>query len=329
MTDLDTTRPTAEVGVLSVAQALGTYVGHRHYPYRGCAPDPERPGLAAGADIPLTSWDTPDIDGGEPHDERRTREAAALAVCASCPVLTVCRTWSLAATDADTLPYGVSGGLTALDRHRLVIESRMASGADPQAEGARYGPQVVRAASTPQKRAVLRALAAHTRPEDVARAAGLDVRTANWQRSKLCGLFRLDRDRATRLDLLHAAQEAGLLDDVLLADDDGSVLAAPALESPSGPRLTVPTRTGEATQATQPANPRPTSVAESAVAAQNTPSRGRPSPVRVRLPARTRFTAIPGQLCLDDLTPPAAPARRALRLVHAAPTPVPALESAA
>ncbi|MFD3516306.1 WhiB family transcriptional regulator [Streptomyces sp. NPDC058657] len=319
----------------SVAAADSALTGHRHYDYRGCAPDPDRPGLAAAADIPLTSWDAPDLPGGEPQEDRLTREEAALAVCAACPVLAACRTWSMAATETDVLPYGVSGGLTALERHRLIIESRMAAGThqpvrQEQRESSRYRRELVRVASTPQKLAVLRALATHTRPEDVAAAAGLDVRTANWQRSKLAGLFGLDRHRATRLDLLHAARAAGLLDGVVLAPDDGSVLAAPALESPDGPRRTVPAPapdTVRATEATRTPNltPPPTPAPAQVVAVADA---GRRVAVRVRVPARTRFADIPGQLCLDDAAPPG---RRTLRLLRTTPAvaTAPALESAA
>jgi WhiB family redox-sensing transcriptional regulator len=49
---------------------------------------------------------------GEREPSRSRRERAAQAICASCPVLLECRSYSLAARE----PYGVWGGLTETDR---------------------------------------------------------------------------------------------------------------------------------------------------------------------------------------------------------------------
>ncbi|PYC77413.1 transcription factor WhiB [Streptomyces tateyamensis] len=49
---------------------------------------------------------------GEAHD---AREEAAKAVCAGCPVRVECRRYALDARE----PYGVWGGLTEDERHRL------------------------------------------------------------------------------------------------------------------------------------------------------------------------------------------------------------------
>jgi WhiB family redox-sensing transcriptional regulator len=47
----------------------------------------------------------------------RTQEQQAKAICATCPVLTECRTWALnAGTDAD---YGIWGGLNEAERRRI------------------------------------------------------------------------------------------------------------------------------------------------------------------------------------------------------------------
>jgi WhiB family redox-sensing transcriptional regulator len=49
---------------------------------------------------------------GERGPARRERDAAARAICSSCPVLEQCRTHALAVRE----PYGVWGGLTEDDR---------------------------------------------------------------------------------------------------------------------------------------------------------------------------------------------------------------------
>jgi hypothetical protein len=64
---------------------------------------------------------------------------------------------------------------------------------------------------TRQKRAVLNALARETDPELVAYRAGMDLRTANWHRSALVTMLGLDKERATRDQLLAAAVDQGLL----------------------------------------------------------------------------------------------------------------------
>ncbi|TWF73251.1 WhiB family transcriptional regulator [Kitasatospora viridis] len=55
----------------------------------------------------------PSGERGAAHDER---DEAAKAVCAGCPVRTECRRYALAARE----PYGVWGGLTEDERHRLL-----------------------------------------------------------------------------------------------------------------------------------------------------------------------------------------------------------------
>jgi len=53
---------------------------------------------------------------GERGPARRNRDAAALAVCAGCPVLQQCREHALTVRE----PYGVWGGLTEDDRQELL-----------------------------------------------------------------------------------------------------------------------------------------------------------------------------------------------------------------
>ncbi|MFD1278040.1 hypothetical protein ACFQ51_56830 [Streptomyces kaempferi] len=74
---------------------------------------------------------------------------------------------------------------------------------------------------------MLRALAAHTDPYEVAAAARMDVRTAGWQRSAIVTLMGLSRS-ASRMELLTAAVERGLVDAALVVADDGTVLACPS-----------------------------------------------------------------------------------------------------
>ncbi|WP_309144219.1 WhiB family transcriptional regulator [Streptomyces sp. BR123] len=53
----------------------------------------------------------------EPAAAARAREEAAKAVCGSCPVRIPCRRHALAAR----IPHGVRGGLTADERHVLLV----------------------------------------------------------------------------------------------------------------------------------------------------------------------------------------------------------------
>jgi WhiB family redox-sensing transcriptional regulator len=53
---------------------------------------------------------------GERGPRRRNREAAAKAVCATCPVIAECRAHALAIRE----PYGIWGGLGEDEREKLV-----------------------------------------------------------------------------------------------------------------------------------------------------------------------------------------------------------------
>ncbi|MFE4915766.1 hypothetical protein ACFRCX_30140, partial [Streptomyces sp. NPDC056652] len=160
---------------------------HPHYRYRGCAPDPDQPQQsAADPDVALDAWGPYTGDGAEPQRARHARERAAMAICARCPVLAVCRTYgNTVVVDGDGVehlvePEGILGGELALTRHRALIARRHAATTATSKTSA--GAPTVRelaAARTPQKRAVLRALARETDTELVAYRAGMDVRSAN------------------------------------------------------------------------------------------------------------------------------------------------------
>ncbi|MFJ9420699.1 WhiB family transcriptional regulator [Streptomyces sp. NPDC101249] len=217
---------------------------HRHYKYRGCAPDPDNPQHAAGnPTLPLDTWHSPDQDHTGTLDERRTRVEAAKTVCRQCPVLTACALYANTTTpDGKRLlePDGIMGGETALHRHKAFIRRRhQLAAATPDAE-----------ILTPQRQQVLTALAAHTDPHDVAQAARVDIRTANWQRARLVTQLNLDKTSATRRELLNAAVQRGLLQAADVVPDDGTVPAIPAPgllkqagQIPAAPQLSPPPTT--------------------------------------------------------------------------------------
>ncbi|RIH58166.1 hypothetical protein D3C59_36895, partial [Streptomyces sp. SHP22-7] len=76
---------------LSAEAALTALLEHPHYRYRGCAPDPDDPRVAAGDNtVSVDAWQAPDVDGGEAREVREAREAAAIDVCVGCPVMVQC-----------------------------------------------------------------------------------------------------------------------------------------------------------------------------------------------------------------------------------------------
>lgn len=229
--------------------AYQAFTEHPRFKYRGCAPDTDQPTRAAGnTDLSVDAWEPPDLDGGEDQGVRRRREEAAIEVCIDCPVMVLCLTYATSVLPDGRIAeeHGIFGGTRALERHRGHIRAR-------QEEDA------LRRLRTPQKQAVLHALVLHDDAELVAAAAGLDVRTANWQRSAMATLLGLDKHTATREQILQAARHRGLLP----AQAPAAVPGAPP--SP------------------QQADSEPTSV----------------RPVRIPAPDRRRFTAVPGQLDLD------------------------------
>ncbi|MGW2847274.1 hypothetical protein [Streptomyces sp. NPDC001274] len=206
---------------------------HPHYRYRGCAPDPDTPAMAAGdPDVSVDAWAPYTGDGAEPQRDRIAREKAAVKVCGSCPVQALCGAYantvvveagSGGGPDVVRLaePEGVWGGQIALERHRALIARR--------AGAAVVSEQALAEARSPQKLAVLRALAVELYEERVADRAGMDVRRTNWHRSALCGLLGLDKESASRDDLLVAAVRYGLLSDVgrIVWDGLWPIAAAP------------------------------------------------------------------------------------------------------
>ena len=190
---------------------------HPYYRYRGCAPDPDDPRLAAGDNSLLVdAWQAPDVDGGEEAEARVERVRAAKAVCARCPVLSACGVYGASVGPDGRLAerHAILGALTATERTRALVEERQAT---PVVV---VEPAPVEQLQTEQKLAVLRALAAHADPERVARTAGVDVRTANWQRSILARLLGLPKS-ASRRELLDAAVALGLLRSDEVVDDPG------------------------------------------------------------------------------------------------------------
>ncbi|MFH8483640.1 hypothetical protein [Streptomyces sp. NPDC018055] len=205
---------TVTVDAIAARQRL---VDDRHYKYRGCAPDPDLPGMAAGdPDVPLDAWGPYTGDGAEAQKIRLDRERSALAICDRCPVLALCRTYAnttVVETDASgrqvehlVEPEGIFGGQKALARHKALIERKHAEAAT--AVGVVWD---LADARTPQKLAVLHALAGEVVDVRVARRAGMDLRTCNWHRSALCSLLGLDKETATRDELLQVAVLRGLL----------------------------------------------------------------------------------------------------------------------
>jgi hypothetical protein len=267
---------------LSVVGAREAWLEHRHFRYRGCAPHPDNPQRMAGnPELPLGAHHAPDVDGGEGQKERRAREDAAIEVCLGCPVMVACDVYANSVTPEGKLaePDGVWGGRTGLERHKALIKARHAAPAAPD-----------RRFETPQKQAVLKALASFWDPYDVAAWAGVDVRTANWQRSSLVRLLGLPKD-VSRMRALAVARERGLLDGVEVRPDDGSVPAVPpptrmpapgpVLEETPGPCRSVPDAgPGRAEP--------PASRAED----------GPYEPTRVPSPRRDRFADVDGQLAL-------------------------------
>jgi len=227
-------------------------VDDRYYYLRGCGPDEENPRMSAGdPDVPVDAWGPYTDDGAEAQRDRLARERAALAICGRCPVLALCRTYANTTMIEDGVehlvePEGILGGELALTRHRALIARRHAATiGDTTAAATAPAVRNLDDARTPQKRAVLAALARDTDPEGVAYRAGMDLRTANWHRSALVGMLGLDREHATRDQLLAAAVDAGLLPRSTRIRPDGPMpyAAAPTVDGVRQRRIAPPTRT--------------------------------------------------------------------------------------
>ncbi|MFJ6069010.1 WhiB family transcriptional regulator [Streptomyces tendae] len=230
--------------------------------------------------LSLDAWHGDDRDGSEPQRVREARQTAAIEVCLSCPVMVQCDAYASSVVVEDgqarlAEPAGVWGGRTALERHRAFIRRRHEV----------VVPAPRRLVLTGQREAVLLALAGHAEPGAVAAAAGVDVRTANWQRRRLVTMLALPQ-AASRRELLAAAVERGLLDAGVVVGDDGTVPAVPPPAAPSRAASAVSVVGGTAAVSVPP-------VEAPAVL------RG-----RVRRPGRRRVVVCPGQLSLDDALAP-------------------------
>ncbi|QWA26841.1 hypothetical protein [Streptomyces osmaniensis] len=209
-----------------VTAAYQAWTEHRFYAYRGCAPDADTPSRAAGnTALTLDAWTGTTEDGGEDQATRRERQDAAVEVCLNCPVMVQCDVYGgMVGADGKLLdPYGIRGGRTALERHRLLVKSRKEPLPLPV-------PAPDHELRTEQKLSVLRALAVHESPEDVARAAGMDLRTANWQRARITTQLGLSKT-ASRAEVLEAAVARGLL-----RADEVAVPAPSVVSVPGGRR---------------------------------------------------------------------------------------------
>lgn len=211
------------------ARAWNELRAHRWYPYRACAPSETDPALCAVDDTtPINVFLSPDV---ESQADRPVRERRAKAVCARCPIAAACAEYAIGTPETGLRePDHIWGGLTGLERERL---HRDRVNTEPGDE-----PSV----HTSQRDAILLALAAHTNPEQVAAAAGMDVRTANWQRSRLVTMFHLDPATTSRTQLLDTAIQQGILapGTVVVPDGPLPVAAIPGMQH----RLTPPPARG-------------------------------------------------------------------------------------
>lgn len=227
---------TSSIERLDPKTARDELTDHPYYRYRGCAPDSDDPRVAAGdPSLSVDAWQAPDVDGGEEQEERTARVQAAKAVCGRCPVLAVCAVYGASVGEDGKLAerHAILGGRTAVERTKALVQER-------QAQPVVVEPAPDEQLRTGQKLAVLRALAVHELPEDVAAAAGVDVRTANWQRARLTTQLGLEK-AATRAEVLEAAVARGLLrrEEVAVPDPGPAVVASGRLGRPGargGPR---------------------------------------------------------------------------------------------
>lgn len=275
------------IAPLSSAKAFEAFTDHPRFKYRGCAPDVDDPTRAAGdSALSRNAWISDDRDGSEPQKERAAREAAAIDVCVSCPVMVLCDQYAMSARPDGRLaePRWIWGGRTARERKRLF--DRREKPAVVAKTMVKVVPQ--RRLETPQKLAVLGAFAMCWDPFEVAAAAGVDVRTANWQRSRIVSDMGLPKS-ASRARMLAVAVERGLVDASLVVPDDGTV-----------PAVAPPTKTTGKTAAT------PSTVSSPAV--PSAPAVPVAAPVAaLPRPSRRKVRVGPGQLSFDDALAPVIP----------------------
>ncbi|MGY0065136.1 WhiB family transcriptional regulator (plasmid) [Streptomyces sp. LZ34] len=258
------------------------------------------PGQALGAPtLHIDAWGTVDRPDGDPEPQktRIARERAAVVVCGRCPVLAPCRAYANSEAAGGRLaePAGIWGGMLSLDRHRALIQRRQAASVTAPASG--VPESALKEARTDQKQAVLRALARELDEELVAYRAGMDVRTANWHRAILCGLLGLDKETASREQLLATAQRLGVLPERAQIRPDGQwpVAAAPSGDGARQRRIApgMPTQAVLPGYQHLPRSRRPSLIPASVLAATRRARRGPrlrlviPPPVQLPLPLPT------------------------------------------
>ncbi|WTA33822.1 hypothetical protein OIA45_48945 (plasmid) [Streptomyces chartreusis] len=206
----------------------------------------------------------------------------------SCPVMVQCGRYVMAEIGEGRMvePHGIRGGRTAKEWREAFDRRRH--------EVAAAAPD--RLLHTSQKEAVLLALAMcpDGGAESVAAAAGVDVRTANWQRSRWVTLLCLAKGRATRSELLAEAVRRGLLDVSVVVVGDGAVPAVPppnAVPTAAAPGPAAAAATAPASGPGAASRPRRRRRRASSTAA-------RPAPASAAVGA-------PVQLTLDDALEPA------------------------
>jgi hypothetical protein len=196
---------------------------HRWWNYRACAPSPSNPKTSrTDPTVPLTAWQTPDR---ETQPERRAREEQATSLCGRCPMREQCLAYALGDQAGPYEQWDIWGGMTARQRTDLTKTRRRHAA----------GLEVLAAADTATAldHLVLRALAAHRSPQQVAATTGLTAARANWHRARLVTLLHLDPGTTTRMQLLYAARRTTLLDPrtPLLTDRDRIIAAIPSRQA--------------------------------------------------------------------------------------------------
>jgi hypothetical protein len=77
--------------------------------------------MAISGRLPRTSYRDVLPSGWGTWPRRANREAAAKAICATCPVIAACRKHALAVQE----PYGIWGGLSEDDREAIIEQSEI------------------------------------------------------------------------------------------------------------------------------------------------------------------------------------------------------------
>jgi Transcription factor WhiB len=126
----------------------------------------------------------------EQGPEYEAQVNGAKAVCAACPVWAACLVWAL-----DALPYGVAGGLSETERRQERVHRRRAPG-----RTYRVLERPVSGSRDEIAAAGRAAIESGHRPQDVARAFGVALRTAQrWASSSGTTAGRPGGNRASHL----------------------------------------------------------------------------------------------------------------------------------